>query len=328
MKVATVKRGVMLVVAMLSVVSMAGCARIAGVAKDEYRGGTYYPTCLVDADRALNDARMAGKDRECPDEYNALKEMVDRAIKVHLGCNTDGACKMAQDAASKARNISCAPRPVAKAPEPAPVPPAPQAAITAAPTSITQGQTAKLTWTSQNTTTCDIQPGIGAVQTQGSMEVTPAADTTYSMICNGPGGSATSSADVRVTAPPPAPKPAPKPEQLCVSLNIEFATAKADIPARYHGEIAKVANLMKEYPQLKGVIEGHTDNRGGKAYNEKLSERRAQSVKNYLVKHFGIDPERLGVKGYGFSKPIADNATDEGRQKNRRIVANFGCVEK
>ena len=85
---------------------------------------------------------------------------------------------------------------------------------------------------------------------------------------------------------------------------------------------------MKEYPEVKGVIEGHTDNKGGKAYNDKLSLRRAQSVKDYIVKKFGIDESRLGVKGYGFSKPVANNATAAGRQNNRRIVANFDCVQK
>ena len=113
-----------------------------------------------------------------------------------------------------------------------------------------------------------------------------------------------------------------------MTLDIEFATGKADIPVKYHDDIAKVANFMKEYSEVKGVIEGHTDNKGGKAFNDKLSERRAQSVKNYIVKNFGIDASRLATKGYGFSKPVADNSTAAGRQKNRRIVANFDCVQK
>lgn len=332
MKAVTAKRVFVVVIAMFSMSLVVGCARIAGVSKNEYRDGNYYPTCLVEADRALNEARMAGKDKECPDEFNALKETVDNAYKVHFGCNTEGACKMAKDAAGKARTLTCAPKPAAQKPAPAPVPapalPAPKANISVAPASVSQGQSAKLTWTSQNATNCNIQPNIGPVKPQGSMEITPAADTAYTLTCTGAGGTADSTTHVSVLAPPPAPKPAPRPEQLCMTLNIEFATAKADIPAKYHDEIAKIANFMKEYPQVKGVIEGHTDNRGGKAYNEKLSERRAQSVKNYIVKNFGIDASRLGVKGYGFSKPVADNATAEGRQLNRRIVANFDCVEK
>ncbi len=208
---------------------------------------------------------------------------------------------------------------------PPPAPPAPQASISVVPVSIAQGQSAKLTWTSQNATDCDIQPNVGPVKPQGSMDITPSVDTAYTLSCTGLGGKTSSAANIGVVPPP---KPAPTPEQLCMTLNIEFTTGKADSPAKYHDEIAKIANFMKEYPHVKGVIEGHTDNKGGKAYNNKLSERRAQSVKNYIVKKFGIDASRLGVKGYGFSKPVADNATAEGRQKNRRIVANFDCVQK
>jgi len=218
-----------------------------------------------------------------------------------------------------------APAPVA-APAPAPEQPAaPTTSLSVTPGSITKGESATLKWTSKNATECDIQPNIGSVKLQGSMDITPSADTAYTLICTGPSGKATSSASVGVAAPA---KPAPAPEQLCRTLNIEFATGKADISVNYHDEIAKVAKFMQEYPHVKGVIEGHTDNRGGKAFNDKLSQRRAQSVKNYIVKKFGIDSSRLGVKGYGFSKPVAENATAEGRQKNRRIVANFDCVQK
>jgi OOP family OmpA-OmpF porin len=122
--------------------------------------------------------------------------------------------------------------------------------------------------------------------------------------------------------PPPIPK-----EMLCYTINIEFATGKADIRPAYHDELVKLADFMKAYPAVKGVIEGHTDNRGGKEYNNRLSERRAASVVAYLVK-LGVDKSRLGTKGYGFSRPIADNKTADGMQKNRRIVANFDCVEK
>jgi OOP family OmpA-OmpF porin len=61
-------------------------------------------------------------------------------------------------------------------------------------------------------------------------------------------------------------------------------------------------------------------------YNLKLSQRRAESVVKMLVEKYGIDNSRLTAKGYGLTMPIADNKTKEGRQKNRRTVANFGCV--
>lgn len=206
-------------------------------------------------------------------------------------------------------------------------PPAPKANVSVAPTSISKGDAAKLSWSSQNASDCTMQPGIGTVQPQGSIEVTPSADTAYTLSCTGEGGTVQSSTNLAVVAPAP-PAPAPTPEQLCVSLDINFATGKAQIPAKYRPELKKIADFMKQYPQVKGTIEGHTDNVGSKSLNEKLSQQRAQSVKNYLVKEFGIDPSRLAAKGYGFSKPVADNSTAAGRQKNRRIVANFDCVQK
>ncbi len=72
-------------------------------------------------------------------------------------------------------------------------------------------------------------------------------------------------------------------------------------------------------------IEGHTDSKGTDAYNQKLSERRAHSVVNYLTQRLGVEKDRMLAVGYGKSKPIAENDTDEGRQKNRRVqIANLG----
>jgi OmpA-OmpF porin, OOP family len=223
-------------------------------------------------------------------------------------------------------------------------PPAPEANLTIVPASILPGHQAELSWSSRDATNCEIRPVVGPVEPQGSTHVTPSADAVYTLICNGPGGAASSQANVKVVAPAPVPAPAPaaKPvpvpeakhepapipkEMLCYTMNIEFATGKADILPAYHAELVKLADFMKTYPSVKGVIEGHTDNRGGKEYNIRLSERRAASVVAYLV-NLGIDKTRLGTKGYGFSRPIADNTTAAGRQKNRRIVANFDCVQK
>jgi OOP family OmpA-OmpF porin len=73
------------------------------------------------------------------------------------------------------------------------------------------------------------------------------------------------------------------------------------------------------------VIEGHTDSIGPAEYNMRLSERRAESVKDYLTDKLDIDASRLDTKGYGESRPVADNSTKEGRQKNRRVI---GVVTK
>ncbi len=105
------------------------------------------------------------------------------------------------------------------------------------------------------------------------------------------------------------------------TINIEFDTNKANIKPKYHEEIKKFADVMQDHPDLNVIIEGHTDNVGAKAYNEKLSQRRAESVKKYMVDKFGISAERLSAKGYGMSKPLTGNNTAAGRAKNRRVEA-------
>ncbi|ABQ28476.1 OmpA family protein [Geotalea uraniireducens] len=118
------------------------------------------------------------------------------------------------------------------------------------------------------------------------------------------------------------------PERLCMLLQVEFDTGKADIKPQYREEIAKVGDYMKKYPTTTAAIEGHTDNVGGSEYNMKLSQERAENVVNYLVENFGIERSRLSAKGYGFTRRIAYNNTAEGRQKNRRINAVIDCVIK
>ena len=112
------------------------------------------------------------------------------------------------------------------------------------------------------------------------------------------------------------------------TINIEFDTNKANIKPKYHDEIKKFADVMKKYPDLKVTIEGHTDSVGGAAYNQKLSEKRANSVRSYMIKTFGINESRLSAKGYGLSKPLDSNKMAKGRQKNRRVEAVVDYVIK
>ena len=110
-------------------------------------------------------------------------------------------------------------------------------------------------------------------------------------------------------------------EKERVTLNVEFDTDKSIVKKEYNEKIGKLAAVMKKYPDLIIALEGHTDNVGGAAYNDKLSQRRVDAVKKYMVEKFGIETFRLSVKGYGLTRPIASNATKEGRQKNRRVEA-------
>jgi outer membrane protein OmpA-like peptidoglycan-associated protein len=100
---------------------------------------------------------------------------------------------------------------------------------------------------------------------------------------------------------------------------ILFQTGKADIQPESTPTLKVIGQTLKEHADLKLLIEGHTDNVGKAADNQKLSEARAEAVKQALVSEYGIDAERLTVKGYGDSKPVADNKTPEGRQNNRRV---------
>ena len=100
---------------------------------------------------------------------------------------------------------------------------------------------------------------------------------------------------------------------------IRFDTDKTEIKPESKGTLDEVASLLKIDRSLKLVISGHTDNVGDKARNMKLSEARAQAVVQALVTNYGIDPKRLIPKGYGDTRPVAPNTTDDNKAKNRRV---------
>ncbi len=230
--------------------------------------------------------------------------------------------------------------PPAPMPEPAkivpPAPAAPTANLSVSPVTIVKSNdaAATLSWASSNADKCDIQPGIGQVATQGSRSISPSEDTAYTLVCSGPGGEATSRANIGVTLPPPpapvveTPQKIEARERFCNKpsvVSVLFDTNKADIKSQYTADLNKLGEFLKEFPKAKGEISGHTDNVGGDKFNLKLSQRRADSVKSYIGKNFSIAPERITTMGYGESKPIASNKTKEGKAKNRRIEANFSC---
>lgn len=111
----------------------------------------------------------------------------------------------------------------------------------------------------------------------------------------------------------------PIPVKMKLKVNFDFD--KSDVKPMYHQELADFAQFAKQYPDVDIEIAGHTDGKGTPAYNLKLSQRRANSVREYLIQKFGMKPARLSAIGYGLTKPIADNNTDEGRAENRRIEA-------
>jgi len=99
--------------------------------------------------------------------------------------------------------------------------------------------------------------------------------------------------------------------------NVYFASAKTYLKPESYPSLNNLAELLVNKKSLVIEVGGHTDDVGDEKYNQTLSQQRAQSVKNYLVKK-GVDPERVKPVGYGESKPVVPNDTPEGRQQNRR----------
>ena len=103
---------------------------------------------------------------------------------------------------------------------------------------------------------------------------------------------------------------------------ILFDTGKATIKAQSQAVLGDIINILKEYPTAKFTVEGHTDSVGSETLNQRLSDSRANSVKEYLVSN-GIDTFRLSALGYGESRPIDSNKTRAGRANNRRVEINL-----
>lgn len=121
--------------------------------------------------------------------------------------------------------------------------------------------------------------------------------------------------------PPPYVPETPQYEPI--ELLILFDNDKAIVKKQYHNEIKRVADFMNRYPEVTVTLEGHTDSNAPDAYNVGLSQRRVDATKKILINQYGIDASRVNSVGYGESRPVATNATAEGRQKNRRVIAVF-----
>jgi outer membrane protein OmpA-like peptidoglycan-associated protein len=109
------------------------------------------------------------------------------------------------------------------------------------------------------------------------------------------------------------------PRGLVVNMgDVLFDTGKADLRQPAREALAKLSGIVLNYPTLHLTIEGHTDSTGTEEFNQKLSERRAQNVRDYLVSQ-GLAADSLTSQGFGQANPVADNKTAAGRQKNRRV---------
>ena len=140
------------------------------------------------------------------------------------------------------------------------------------------------------------------------------------VVASGAPSSAISTATYTIAPPPPPPpsRVAVTNERLELKEIVLFDTGKATIDQRSHSLLDEVAATLKDHPEVKNVrVEGHTDDTGGAATNVKLSQSRAEVVREYLVTH-GVAADRLTAKGYGDTRPVASNKTAAGRKTNRR----------
>ena len=126
--------------------------------------------------------------------------------------------------------------------------------------------------------------------------------------------------------PPPTPTPPPPSSKRIVLRGVNFDFDKSDIRPDSRPVLDQAAAVLRESPNVRVSVEGHTDSVGAPEYNEKLSVRRAEAVFRYLVNH-GVAPERMEVAGYGLSRAVADNDTESGRAQNRRVELHVSNPE-
>ena len=204
----------------------------------------------------------------------------------------------------------------------APAPTAqPSVTLSASPAQINSGDSTTLTWSSTDASDADIEPGVGKVAVQGSTPVNPTNSTTYTITATGPGGTATATTRVTVNAAAAGVPPANNQSMSeLFEQNVKdayFDFNKADIRPDARDALAKTAEFLRSYPQVRVTIEGHCDERGSTEYNIGLGERRAQAAKNYLIS-LGIGANRMDTVSWGKERPFCTEHSEECWQQNRR----------
>ncbi|OGW41385.1 MAG: hypothetical protein A2Y97_09475 [Nitrospirae bacterium RBG_13_39_12] len=226
MQAITAKRVLMVVIAVLSLSVIFGCAGREFAPKDPYMYW-YYPKELPEADRAIEAARQAGKDRQCPNEFNAAWDLKEKAYATYAACRTEEAIAMAMKATAMAKAL------------------------------------------------CPLPPAARVI------------------------------------------------DRMTIHVNFDFD--KSDIRKADEAELKKAIDFVRKYTGSRVELEGHTDSKGTEEYNQKLSERRAEAVRQYLIKEGAVEKALISTTGYGELRPIAPNETQdgkdnpEGRAENRRV---------
>ena len=206
-------------------------------------------------------------------------------------------------------------------PPPPPPPAAPTASIAVSPNSIQAGQSASLTWQTSNATDVSID-GIGAVQPNGSQNVSPTDSTTYHLTAKGSGGTQEATARLTVTAaPPPPPPPTPSvTDEDLFSQNVKdvyFDYDKADVRGDQQASVQADAQFFSQHSNMNFTVEGHCDERGSTEYNLALGDQRASAVKSALTAA-GVSASRIKTISYGKEKPFCTESNEACWQQNRR----------
>lgn len=240
MQAITAKRVFIFVIAVFSMSLMVGCYGLEK--RPAHRSGyLYYPPALVNADRALDEARAAGKDKDCPTEFNDAKDMVDKAYEVYRACHDQEAIDMAQEAIGKIKAL-CSGKPVAE------------------------------------------------------MKSEPKAAEPVIILVSEP----------KVEKKVMALAAEPKIEKKVIILafeDIHFDFDKSTLKPEAKVILKRTIQILKENPKANVRIAGYTSASGTDEYNQKLSERRAKAVKDYLVEENVVTPDRLSEIGYGEKNP-------------------------
>jgi peptidoglycan-associated lipoprotein len=214
--------------------------------------------------------------------------------------------------------IGCGEKKKAPPPPPPPPPKPVTATLSANPASIQRGQSATLTWSTENAT--DITLEGTKVDASGSQTVSPTSTTTYHLSAKSAGGAQDATATVNVSAPPPPQPPTPQlsDEQVFAQdvKDIYFDYDRADLRPDSQQTLAHAAEVIKAHPNWKVRIEGNCDERGSAMYNLALGERRANAAHQALIQG-GVSADQLKTISYGKEKPVCNEATEECWQRNR-----------
>lgn len=310
MQAKTAKRVLMFIIVVISLSLLIGCGGRVYAPKEGSAIWYYHPE-LPEADKAVEDARNAGKDKQCPDEFQAAKHLMEEAYRTYWACHTDEGIAMARESTAMAKALC---------------PPPAACSLTASPKEIEKGASTTIAFSTSGKVKYAMLDGEEVAVTGTTKTVNPTTSTTYSGMVTGLGGTKTCGVTVTVSSPPPPPCPPPAArviDRLTIHVNFDFD--KSYIRQADEAELKKAIDFVRKYPGAEVKLEGHTDSKGTEEYNQELSERRAEAVRQYLIKEGAVDKAMISATGYGELRPIAPNTTQdgkdnpEGRAENRRV---------